>query len=212
MKIVILTVGLLLFCFVARSQKISSVSVNYGITRSDLDWKFDDDSSYINLGGLGSKSISGFYCSVNMAAFETKYLSLESGAGFCQKGGLDEFRSSLKWSLDYLTLDTKLKAKIRIKNLSPYVVAGPRLDYLLRYSAEFDEFDRLAKLSRVNYGLRGGIGLQYFFDNFFAGIGWENNFSFNPIVDNNGEYMRPTFTIKDNTMIFKCEVGILLSR
>lgn len=219
MKIYLLTFGLLLFFFVARSQKIISVSVSYGISHSDLKWDYDANNSIINLGLLGSKSINGFYCNVDIESFESKYLALITGVGFYQKGALDEFPterdgfvSSLKWDLDYITIDTKLKAKIKFKNISPHLLVGPRLDYLLRFSSEFDEYDQLAKLNKINYGLRGGIGVQYFIDNLIVGIGWENNFNFNPIVDNNGKNIRPEFTIDDETMIFKCELGFRFNK
>jgi len=140
------------------------------------------------------------------------------GVGFYQKGALDEYTSegkvvgSYKWNLDYFTIDTKLKAKIRFKNLYPYLLVGPRFDYLLRFSSEFNEYDQLAKLNKINYGLRGGIGVQYLIDNFIVGIGWEKNYNFNPIVDNNGENIRPEFTIDDKTMIFKCEIGFRFNK
>lgn len=214
MKIYILTLGLLLVSFVARSQKISSISVSYGISHSDLAWKYDAASNpYINLGQLGSKSINGFYCKVDIESLESKYFALVTGVGFYQKGALDEQTMedkvvrSLKWNLDYITLDTKLKAKIRFKNLSPYAVLGPRVDYLLRSSSEFNEYDQLEILNKINYGLRGGIGVQYFINHFMVGIGWENNVNFNPVADNNGESIRPEFTIDDQTRIFKCEIG-----
>ena len=220
MKIYLLTFGLLLFFFVARSQKINSVSVNYGISHSDLAWEYDAaNNPYINLGLLGSKSINGFYCNANIESFESKYLALVTGVGFYQKGAIDEFTKegegvvgSLKWNLDYLTIDTKLKAKIRVKNLSPYLLVGPRLDYLLRFSSEFNEYNQLAKLNKINFGLRGGIGVQYFIDNFIVGIGWETNFNFNSIVDNNGKNIKPEFTIDDKTMIFKCEFGFRFNK
>lgn len=219
MKIYILTFGLLLFSVVSKSQKISSVSVNYGISHSDLKWNYDANNSIVNFGALGSKSLNGFYCNVNFESFTSKYFALVTGVGFYQKGALDEVTSdgvevfkSFKWNLDYLTIDTKLKAKIRHKNFSPYLVAGPRLDYLLRYSSEFDEFDQKAKLYRINYGLRYGIGLQYFLNKLIIGIGWESNFNFNSVVNNNGENIRPEFKIDDKTMIFKCEIGLMLSK
>ena len=219
MKIYILTFGLLIFTMVSKSQKINSVSVNYGISHSDLKWDYDANNSIINLGALGSKSINGFYCNANFESFESKYFALVTGVGFYQKGALDEFTSdgvmysrSVKWNLDYLTIDTKLKAKIRYKNLSPILMVGPRIDYLLRFSSEFDEFDQKAKLNRINYGLRYGIGIQYFINNLILGIGWENNLNFNSVVVNNGENIRPEFTIDDKTMIFKCEIGLMFNR
>lgn len=219
MKIFLLTFGLLLSFFIAKSQKISSVSISYGISHSDLKWDYDANNSIINLGLLGSKSINGFYCNADIESFESKYFALVTGIGFYQKGALDEFPterdgfvSSLKWNLDYITIDTKLRAKIKLKKFSPYLLVGPRLDYLVRFSSEFDEYDQLAKLNKINYGLRGGIGVQYFIDNFIVGVGWENNFNFNPIVDNNGEYIRPVFTIDDKTMIFKCEIGFRFNK
>lgn len=77
---------------------------------------------------------------------------------------------------------------------------------------EFDALNNKAKMNNINYGLRYGIGFQYFIDKFIVGLGWENNFNFNSIVDNNGTSVKPEFIIDDKTMIFKCEIGFLFNK
>lgn len=212
MKIYILTFGLLLVSIFAKSQIINNISVYYGISHSDLNMK--SNGTYLDYSKLGEKGIVGFYSGINIESFEGKYLAFVTGIGFYQKGGLDEFNeeSSLKWNLDYLTIDAKLKAKYRYKNLSPYLLVGPRLDYMLKHSMEFDALNNKAKMNNINYGLRYGIGFQYFIDKFIVGLGWENNFNFNSIVDNNGTSVKPEFIIDDKTMIFKCEIGFLFNK
>ena len=212
MKIYLLTFGLLLFSFVAKSQKINSISVNSGISLSNLSWNYDENDSYIDYSNLGQKTIYGFYSNVEIEYFESKYFALVSGLGYYQKGGEDKLEnSSFNWNLDYLTFDTKLKAKYRLKNWSPYLLGGPRVDYLIKYSSDFKELEKLTTLNKTNYGLRYGIGLQYFLNKLTFGISWESNVNFNSIVENNGENM-PKFTIDDKTMIFKCQIGFLFSK
>jgi hypothetical protein len=212
MKIFILTLGLLLFSFVAISQKINSISVNSGISRSNLLWNYDENDSYIDYSNFGRKVIYGFYSSVEIECIESKYFALVSGLGYYQKGGEDKLEnSSFNWNLDYLTFDTKLKAKYRLKNLSPYLLVGPRVDFLIKYSSDFKELEKLTTLNKTNYGLRYGIGLQYFLKKLTFGIGWESNVNFNAIVENNGENI-PKFTIDNKTMIFKCGIGFLFNK
>ena len=211
MKIFVLTFGLFMFSIVVKSQFINGISANYGISLSDLN--LESNVSYFR--DLGAKSIVGFYSGINIESFEGKYLAFVTGIGFYQKGGLDKFNdeSSINWNLDYLTIDAKLKAKYRYKNLSPYLLLGPRIDYMLKHGRELDAINNNdVKINKINYGLRYGIGLQYFIDNFFVGLGWENNYNLNSIVDNNGKSVKPEFTIDDKTMIFKCEIGFLFNK
>ena len=114
--------------------------------------------------------------------------------------------SPYSWNLDYLTFDTKLKVKYKFKNLTPYLLIGPRFDYLIKYSSGFVAIDGLATLNKTNYGLRYGTGLQYYFKKLILGFGWESNINFNSIAEKNGEDI-PKFTLSDKTMVFKCEIG-----
>jgi hypothetical protein len=216
MKIFILTFGLLIVSIFAKSQIMNSISVYYGISRSDLNLNYSEP--YFNSTNSSMKSITGFYSGINFESFGAKYLAMDTGIGFYQKGGLNGFIQegdggvhSLTWNLDYLTIDTKLKAKYRYKNISPYLLIGPRFDYLLKSSSEFRKYVVYSDVNKINYGIRYGIGIQYFIDKLFVGISWEDNVNFNSVVDNNGKKIRPAITIDDNTMILKCGIGFVLN-
>ncbi len=212
MKEKFLIITFLIISIVTTGQVVDKVTFSYGITNSGLDWDVEQDDTFMMFTGWGSQNIRGFYTGVEVDYLTSKYLALSSGLAFYQKGAIDEFSPrAMKWSLDYLSFDTKLKVNYDLNKFTPYLVIGPRIDYLIKYSSEFDEFGRLEMMNKINYGLRYGLGIQYDFGKLVFGMGWQNNLNLNPVLQNNGEYMRPKFSINDNTMIFKVDLGIKIT-
>jgi hypothetical protein len=209
MKTSLIITFLLIITVSATGQIIDRISFNYGITSSDLEWNYEQDLPYSIHNDWGNQKIIGFYSGLDFEYLDSKYFALSTGIGFYQRGAMDYLPPSThKWDLDYLTFDTKVKVKYDFNNFIPYLIIGPRIDYLLKYSSEFDEFARLEMLNKFNYGLRYGLGMQYDFGKFILGFAWKNNLNFNSIGENDGEYMSPPFKINDKTIIFNLDIGI----
>ena len=208
MKKNLLIIILLINTIILNAQIIDRISFNYGITSSDLEWEIKDPS-FPTLNELDNRKINGFYSGIDIDYLKSKFFTLSTGIGFYQKGTKYNWANlPSKLDLSYLTFDTKIKVKYDFNNFTPYLTIGPRIDYLLKYSSAFDDFDRLGMMNKINYGLRYGLGIQYNFGKIILGLAWKNDVSFNSIVDNNGEYMNPPFTIKDKTMFFNLDFGI----
>lgn len=209
MKKILLIIAFLIHVTISNSQIVDRISFNYGITSSDLQWKFEQDPSLPTFNNLENRNIIGFYSGIDIDYLKSKFFALSTGIGFYQKGAkYDRGNIADKLDLSYLTFDTKVKVKYDFNNFTPYLIIGPRIDYLLKFSSAFDEFDRLGMMNRINYGLVYGLGIQYDFGKIILGLAWKNNVNFNSIAENSGEYMNPPFKINDKTMIFNLDIGI----
>lgn len=200
---------LLINTIILNAQIIDRISFSSGITSSDLEWELEQDPSLPTLNDLDNRKINGFYSGIDFDYLESKFFTLSTGIGFYQKGAkYDWGNRASKLDLSYLTFDTKIKVKYDFNNFTPYLIIGPRIDYLLQFSSAFDEFNRLGMMNKINYGLRYGLGIQYDFGKIILGFALKNNVSFNSIVENSGEYMNPPFKINDKTMILNLDLGI----
>ena len=63
--------------------------------------------------------------------------------------------------LDYLSIPILAKARFQTQTVSPYVVAGPRLDYLLGYTSDEDAFNSVYdNFNKIGVGGSVGFGIQ----------------------------------------------------
>jgi hypothetical protein len=63
--------------------------------------------------------------------------------------------------LHYLSIPVLVKAQIIFPGLAPYLLAGPRADFLLSTSSDEGAFDILySKMKRSTYGASVGLGIQ----------------------------------------------------
>lgn len=209
MKKLLLIIAFIINTVISNGQFIDRVSFNYGITSSDLEWELEQNPSLPTLNGMNNRKTNGFYSGIDIDYLKSKFFTLSTGIGFCQKGAkYDWGNRASKLDLSYMTFDTKIKIKYDFNKFTPYLMIGPRIDYLLQFSSAFDEYDRLGMMNKINYGLRYGLGIQYDFGKVILGLVWKNNVNLNFIAENSGEYMNPPFKINDKTMILNLDFGI----
>ena len=209
MKKNFLIISFLILTTISNAQFVDRISFNYGITSSDLQWEFDPDYSLPTFNNIANRNLNGFYSGIDIDYLKSRFFVLSTGIGFYQNGAkYDWGNRAIKLDLSYLTFDTKIKIKYDFNKFTPYLVIGPKVDYLLRFSSAFDDYERLGMMNKINYGLRYGVGIQYDFGKIILGLAWKNNVNFNSIAENSGEYMNPPFKIKDKTMILNLDFGI----
>lgn len=207
-KVKLLFIGLLLLSVESYSQIVDRITVNTGVSSSNLKWVYEGDAASF-YPDMQYPSLLGYFNKVDLEYFEYKHYNLTTGFGFYQKGS-QFINRAYELHLNYLTFDAMLKLKYKIKKVLPHFVVGPRFDYLVNHSKEFNEFDQLATLYKNNYGLRYGVGIQYDFGKFDLGLGWQNNFNFNSVVVNKGEKIWPEFEIEDKTRVFFLNLALKL--
>jgi hypothetical protein len=159
-KIGLLLIGLTITIF-ANGQ---IVKVQGGTSISKLDWKLQGQNR-----GLFDKTLIGYSIFAGIDYFDKQYFNFSSNMGMVRKGGkmevqfVDEIGLPIqtlisKSTLDYLSINTMIEFKYRIKKtITPFIGFGPRFDYLLYTSKDF-EFD---DVKNVSTGLILGGGLKY---------------------------------------------------
>ncbi len=152
---------------------IDNIGVTFGGGQSfEIDYKDKTYSKY------------SFSTSFSIELFNTKYFSLKSFIGYDQKGSNDLYFSftvvdpnnggitshdslvEVKRKSDYLHVNVLGKFKILPdRKLIPYVLLGPRIDYLLKRTVEetwlgADEYDITDKTTKYLFGISSGIGIE----------------------------------------------------
>lgn len=145
-----------------------------------------------------NKNVIGFDASLGIEYLNFKYFNLSSGLGFTQKGGKDSLMvtgaqgengsmAEFKIRLNYLTLNTVVELKVPIRDfITPYVLIGPRLDYLISYKEganSIKQFDEIGKVNKFIYGIITGAGINFKIKKIQLGIVFDYYFNINKLVD-----------------------------
>jgi hypothetical protein len=70
-------------------------------------------------------------------------------------------RKTLYSRLDYISVPVLAKLRFQTGLISPYILAGPRLDFLLGYKSDEGAFNTLYdKFKKTTFGASTGIGVQ----------------------------------------------------
>ena len=161
-ELIILTLA---FESASNAQLLRSYGVKAALTSSDQ--KFD----YRFATGPGSTRRIGFNIAAYAEWFDVPFLSLVTQIEYAQRGTGQDFVvtnqdpvplgvETVYSRLDYLSIPILGKLRFQSENFVPYVVAGPRVDYLLGYQS--DEFHSALYdgFQKATIGGSVGIGLQ----------------------------------------------------
>jgi hypothetical protein len=187
-----------------------------------------DDDDRLNLDNI----LTGFNATAGIEYWDHKYYNLSSNAGFIQKGGKD---TAFYWSqygiqdsiapyrfrFNYLTFNTGFVFKVPLKqSITPYLFAGPRIDYLVSYReinnwGEIKMWDSLNDLNHVIFGLITGVGIKYNFSKVHLGIVFNYYINLNKIwyyeqvapVEWNYTRLDRTFSLTDRTFTLNFQIG-----
>lgn len=152
---------------------------------------------------------------------ERRYFNLSSNIGMIRKGGRDEIMVTdpngnhtgeyitSKPHLDYLTVNTCIDFMLK-KKLKPFIGIGPRFDYLLSYSKEFDKLDTLKDLRHTSFGLLLGTGLKYDVSRLQFGLRADYYLDFTKVADWPAESNRFGGRISVKTLTVNVSIGYKL--
>lgn len=158
--VIILTIGIL--------TQGQTFNFQAGISFSTLDMtvKNPTENSYYD------QTLMGYSFLLGWEYLDKKYYNLTSNIGLINKGGKDDFSYinfngdelgyiTLRETLDYFCINTTFDLKYPTKTITPFISIGPRIDFLLRNTALFDELDKITKLNKTAVGLIIGGGIKY---------------------------------------------------
>ena len=187
-----------------------TIKIQGGTSISRLDWQLRN----INTESFYKDPLIGYSFFAGLDYLDKHYFNLSSNIGMIRKGGKSETQLTFsegeqtgitfisKPTLDYLSVNTMIDLKYPIKQFSPFISFGPRIDYLLSSSDHFDVIDGYDGLNTFSVGLLLGGGLKYDIYNFQFGIRADYYVDFTKVADwtipstgNGGEISVHTITI-----------------
>lgn len=180
MKHIIISTAIILFCsFNAQAYSINGYGFKIGVVRSCQD--FDYTTAWFDDLDLYSYR-TGFNFGVFIECFDFPTFSLLIEAHYIQKGmkideilcvtitgELDSIRT-FDYRVDYLSIPILPKLIIKYKYISPYLIIGPRFDFLIGYKIE-DVNDVVYKnLENFIFGGDIGAGIEISISNFLTSL------------------------------------------
>lgn len=125
---------------------------------------------------LETDPVMGPAAGIFLEAFRGEHFSFQTDLVFVAKGSKTNTQSVTINHLDndnivvnegdpkvskfyYLTLSPMARYRIELESITPYVLLGPRVDFLLKYETDSDY--PLEEQNKVIPGLTGGVGVEY---------------------------------------------------
>lgn len=207
---------LIIVIFLSLTSFGQTLKIQAGPSFSNLDWNTDAISM-----SLYNETLIGYSFFVGLDYLNTKYFNLSSNLGILRKGGKQtimlmsfvgpSIERSYYAQLDYLSVNTLIDLKYPITDkITPYLFFGPRLDYLVGFSNEYDVLTVKDDLNGLNYGFVLGGGLKYDWSRFQIGIHADYYLNFNKIADWSAVIPDYGGTISDKTFTINLSLGYKL--
>lgn len=170
-KLILATFTLL--SFASQAQFINNVGIKSGVSIANQDW----ENKYIYL-DFENEYRTGLYLGVTYEMLKKEYFSLMADFGYVQKGtkfdleltsenqpeGTGEF-ITVDNRYDFFVFQPLAKFRFPFKHVQPYVFAGPRFDFYISYTSDYEPMVEFEGLEALTYGGSYGIGLDYSFSN-----------------------------------------------
>jgi len=202
---------LIVIClFALNSINAQVIKLQAGTTLSKLDWKIPGTNTMIY-----DQVFMGY-----SAFFGIDYLfkgnyNFSTNIGYLEKGGKAEWKLldaegkftgetfKEKPQLDYISVNTTIDFNYPLsEHFLPFISAGPRVDYLLNHTGEFDYYYNNDELNSIAYGLLFGGGFKISIKKVLIGLKADYYLNFSKIAEwpesinrLKGEITDETFTI-----------------
>lgn len=216
MKTTALTILLTAISLLSYAQ---TLKVQGGTSYSSLQWKLNNIS-----GEVFNEQLTGYSILIGIDYANNKFFNLSSNMGMLRKGGVEGAEGTIITNvdgtpvdkddmakLDYLTMNTTIDLKYGLKQYgSPYLSIGPRFDYLINFSEEFNQFDENNKLNKYNFGLLVGVGYKYEIFDVMFGLRADYYANFMKIAEWDADVNTVGGSIQDQTYTITATIGYKL--
>ena len=169
----------------------------------------------------------GFNIFAGVDYMEREYFNLSSNFGYIRKGGkynlhqiqiiklLLPHQETFEGRLDYISFNTLFQPKYTFDDaITPYLSIGPRIDYMTSFELQPDDvdYDEIAEIGKLAYGLLIGGGINYHFGNWQFGGRFDYYLNFSKVVEEKFEYMKleGDISTKDKVYTVNFSVGYSL--
>ena len=155
-----------LLCLDAQAQFVKAYGFKFGVSYADQ--HFENAGFY-----KSTTRIPGFQAALFIESFKTSFFSLVANIEFDQQGNsmdldpIAEYNSVYSYTglhnrIQYLSMPALAKLSLAQQKVAPYILIGPRLDYLIRYYSDYHYLDdNYSKLKKLNLGATAGSGCEF---------------------------------------------------
>jgi len=209
MKKLLLIAFILFFQLALPAQFLSGYGVKAGLGFSNHSWNYSGGQK------LEYDYKSGFSARLFAEFFDLKFFNAQVEAGYLRKGfnlelpvttaqSPDETGAFIKrsGSLDYLSFSALAKLKFPSLVFTPYIIAGPQINFLLHQSADKDWdaiYDKFKK-SNIDISIGAGTEIKFLLPvSFFIEYRFER--------DLNDNYDSPNIDIKNYSHVILAGVA-----
>ncbi len=192
-------VSLVLLVFASASltqaQFVKSIGLKGGAAWAKQEWKYKnvnevDDPQYR----------ARIHAGLELEMFRHPWLGMLAGAGIAQKGnqieveithagqpeGTGEFKT-FRSTFNYAYLELLLKVHREFGPVTPFVFAGPRLDYMISYDSDLSLETIEDEMSDALFGLSYGVGVEYNFGRIGLAAVFTHQYDFSYVYDKEPE-------------------------
>ena len=210
MKRIFIQLLLFMAARAADAQFVKGIGIRLGTTVADQAWHY----KLSNITQLKDYA-QGTYCSLSAEFFKGKYFTVITEAAYAQKGckeGLPNALVSLPKNYStYKTYDTRfnyfsgsimLKARFENAFWIPYGFIGPRMDYQLSYTSDYNYKPLEKYMNEKIWGLDYGFGIEYKINNGGVSAEFRHHYDFDKLLDVPYSDSYPGLEVKNNAYIF----------
>lgn len=182
----------LVFCFIligtaANAQFINSYGIKLGMGITNHTWQsksFDFDFGWDNNTGISARAFADF--------LNFSYFNIEGEIGYSQKGARQELFTvgigrpetkvrDIETRLHYMSAALMVKGKFNSGIFTPYLIAGPQLNYLVGKDGDKLLYKVYDKFKNTVWGYTAGAGSEINFMN----LNFLLEYRFEKDIDNN---------------------------
>lgn len=199
----------IIFTFIGLSISVFSQDIKIGIkggfTNTNSTWKLKSGENVFDFESDIGNSLWIFAEPINR-----KYYGLTSEIGFFQqksKGKLkfENFTSITPYNFKYFSCDIQLKGKIPIADFEPYLLIGPKIDFLVNTNKEVEE---VADINKYIYGIRNTVGVSYALRRYGFFIESSYDFNFNKLINHTNKDYLHDFEFYQKTVFLNVGLSI----
>jgi hypothetical protein len=158
MKKTILLLVLILFAGISQAQLLRGMGIKAGLTFANQDWNHP-------ITDVGPDSRAGFNLGIFAEFFDMPLFSVVGELNYVQKGvrniegQIAETLLGGNIRLNYLNISALAKLRIDYPAVSPYIVAGPKLDIELNRDAAVENII-VNNFNKERLGFKLGVGTE----------------------------------------------------
>lgn len=146
----IIVILLIFHCNFSKAQIISGFGASGGISYAREKWSFTNPTS-----NEKKNFLLGFNGNVFLEFFQHDYIRYVTELQFNQKGTIEKIPSGdVKDRLNYLSFNNYLKIRHELFSFIPYLLIGPRIEYLVSSNPQVD-------FNKLHVSLAAGAGMEF---------------------------------------------------